>query len=163
MCCEQKEKPQAGIVLILSTFFKGHKWAGIETQILFLPIRKRKPAYSQWWILTHSARFSNCTVSYIIYNSLSLVLLDSFMPVYLSAPLQLCTFLLPVSSGTLLMIKACSLKPLKPLLLIYSILVPKHPSISHSFHPNSISRRSFHQGQLTSPPLLSLNRAEGSP
>lgn len=148
MCCEQKEKSQTGTVLNLSTFFKGHKWTGIETQILFLPIRKRKPAYFQWWILTHSARFSNCTVSYIIYNSLRLVLLVSLMPVYLSAPLQLCTFLLPVSSGTLLMIKACSLKPLKPLLLIYLILVPKHPSISHFFHPNSIFPALFPSGPI---------------
>lgn len=162
VCCEQKEKAQTGIVLSLSTFFKRHKWAGIETQILFLPIRKRRPAFSQWWILTQSARFSNCAVSYIIYDSLSLVLV-SFIPLYLSASIQWCTFLLPASSGTLLMIKACSLKPLKPLLLIYSISVPKHPSISHLFHPTQFSRRSFHQDQLTSPPLPSLNRAEGSP
>lgn len=155
-------RPQAGIVLSLSTFFSAHKWAGIETQILFLPIRKWRlvtPSGGFW----HSAWISNCTVSYIIYNSLSLALLVSCMPLYLSTPLQLCTFLLPVSSGTLLMIKACSFKPLKPLLLIYSILVPKHPSISPFFPPTQFSWRSFHQGQLASPPLPSLNWAEGSP
>lgn len=85
------------------------------------------------------------------------------MPLHSSAPPRLCTFLLLVSSGTLLMIKACSLKPLKPLLLIYSILVPKRPSISPFFNPTQFSWRSFHQGQLTSLPVLSLNRAEGSP
>lgn len=41
-------RPQAGIVLSLSTLFSALKWAEIETQILFLPIRKRKPGHSQW-------------------------------------------------------------------------------------------------------------------
>lgn len=49
ICCEQKLKSErylrahAGIVLSLCTFFSAQKWAEIETQILFLPIRKRKP------------------------------------------------------------------------------------------------------------------------
>lgn len=103
---------------------------------------------------------SNCTVSYIIYNCVSFAVLILFMSLYLSALPQLCTFLLPVSSGTLLMIKACSMRPLKSLLLIYSILVPKHPSISPFFHPTQFSCHSFHQSQLTSPSLLSIESRE---
>lgn len=136
-------------MLILSTFFSpAHKWARIETQILFLPIRKQKPGHSQWWRFWHSAWISDSTVPYIIYSSLSLPLLISFMPLCLSA-LQLCTLPLSVSSGTLLMIKACSFAPLKPLLLIYSTLVPKHPSFSPFFPSNSIFLALFPSGPIT--------------
>ena len=50
-------RPQAGIILSLPTLLATHKWTGIETQILFLPIRKRKPGYSHWWILTQCLNF----------------------------------------------------------------------------------------------------------
>lgn len=144
-------RPRAGIMLSLPT--PVCKWAGTENPFLFWPLRGQNLAAG--WMLI-AVWISNSTVSYIIYNCLSFAVLILFMSLHSSASLQLCTFLLPVSSGTLLMIKACSMRPLKSLLLIYSILVPKHPSISPFFYPTQFSSHPFHQGQLTSPSLLSI-------
>lgn len=91
---------------------KETKWAGIETQILFFPIRKQKPAYYQCWVLTHNARFCNYTTSCIIYKSLSLLssfylhlstcqLLLSCAPSCSWSPLALCWWSRPAASNHL--------------------------------------------------------------
>lgn len=54
VCCDMKVEIRVCQHAGISPLFSLHTNGGLgsETHILFLPIRKREPSYSLWWILT---------------------------------------------------------------------------------------------------------------